>query len=1212
MVLGARPKRSAAELYDQRIAEADGATLAARTESLHGKQHPKKLSPGGHRTHDRVMELWKVYLEKRVPELGETVVLLAEPVEGCDPPTESILKDFTRFMGLSIQGRLAEFATRKTIMCYLRAFSAAWRRRTYDYIPKLVRTKAFDYLTTDAFKDAAPLTTRTRHKDDADIGDVTVLIDEIYADTHYMRTTQSRFMTTYALLIAALSTERPGAIVEATDYRGTNEAILWGDHQFWVIPNDEDPYRPFLAIIVTIRNLKGLRLNDGANKMFFLLPEPDCYRIVDAFMYACVLGIMDGIFVDVSTLEEIFFPKHPCTIAHKLSIRPDKAKLPVVRKEMIIDGRWSVDHEFAMPYFMIAYRLRMLSLKAGFQRWMTFYCMRRGQANRLNHEVTEEERLQMMGHTTRSKVFQIAYLTRVSNVNLSAILAERMDNDATTTAAIGSMSCGRDTNAPLALDASEVTAIRSEPELVDLRSKKQETISKIADEQAKLDLISEEDEEAFEAQCAVVNNLRGDAKALERRHLALFTAEHRIRLIEKRDAYFAGASRRQLTGEEPPTRAPLAVISTNVSRPSSSTAIAAGKENGHVRRLPRLVSPIQEARTIIVNFTVDAPRYEHLLDSGNALLSIPSHPSPLCYPGEGPTKKNTCGVCNSDLSGKEHVFANSNTATHIHQCLLDDAQAKATAELDKAYAPQRCLWLKCKAKTAFATRDDFVQHVRAHIKSARNNRGPCLWVEEGQACRDSECSEEHFGRIHDINTWPMVRVEYDVPSAETFVDVDGTGDAWRERCYEHYTDLFHPFETRVDEDVDFSDHGVNFTVATENCINFDHGEGFSGARPEFHGHIERLVALAPAFCPCCVYNDQLPIEKRVRQFISTADFQLHLQLHQTQIATHNDPIPCPVPSCGPTTFGPLELLTHLIVYHRVPICGSTKHTSYRQLRLPSPQHLITAEVEPPVVVGKRSREDEEQVPPVEPPVLRKRSRVRMVIEDSDDEEQEPVASKRTDSQAGPSERGKGSDEEPFAGDSQVEAGPSERSKGKRRAQDDDQTSDNEEPAAPRKRRTGAAKKPKVEKTHYCTRHRLQLVDIRNHIPSACDATEFRIRHEDYTRTTWGPKYNLEEWLKTAPPHIPMVEETIKHKKKMVLSDELCRYKCAGCKKEFVSIAEHFNGLRSTTTKCGRKTFFVRGSDGKFGTTLTTLAMLSSAAAGPSTAGPSGAHDSEPE
>lgn len=45
---------------------------------------------------------------------------------------------------------------------------------------------------------------------------------------------------------------------------------------------------------------------------------------------------------------------------------------------------------------------------------------------------------------------------------------------------------------------------------------------------------------------------------------------------------------------------------------------------------------------------------------------------------------------------------------------------------------------------------------------------------------------------------------------------------------------------------------------------------------------------------------------------------------------------CPVPSCGTKLFTDFELRTHLVAFHRLPVCGTTRHTLVRHLRLPSP------------------------------------------------------------------------------------------------------------------------------------------------------------------------------------------------------------------------------------------------------------------------------------
>jgi len=65
---------------------------------------------------------------------------------------------------------------------------------------------------------------------------------------------------------------------------------------------------PWIVIIVRIRLLKGWREDDSKEKLFFLYPEGDGNRSSCPVMAFLALALEDGVFADVSTIEEILFP----------------------------------------------------------------------------------------------------------------------------------------------------------------------------------------------------------------------------------------------------------------------------------------------------------------------------------------------------------------------------------------------------------------------------------------------------------------------------------------------------------------------------------------------------------------------------------------------------------------------------------------------------------------------------------------------------------------------------------------------------------------------------------------------------------------------------------------------------------------------------------------------------------------------------------------
>ncbi|SJL01047.1 uncharacterized protein ARMOST_04363 [Armillaria ostoyae] len=92
-------------------------------------------------------------------------------------------------------------------------------------------------------------------------------------DTEGFRTARMMLQVLYALLLQSLSSEHPGAIIESSSHFGTNEALMWRDHEFHVLPNPDDPHSPIILIRIKIHLLKGYRKNNATYKEFLLMPE---------------------------------------------------------------------------------------------------------------------------------------------------------------------------------------------------------------------------------------------------------------------------------------------------------------------------------------------------------------------------------------------------------------------------------------------------------------------------------------------------------------------------------------------------------------------------------------------------------------------------------------------------------------------------------------------------------------------------------------------------------------------------------------------------------------------------------------------------------------------------------------------------------------------------------------------------------------------------
>lgn len=271
-----------------------------------------------------------------------------------------------RWLGIVLKGRLDRYVVKSTVESYIYKFFALWRQYAFLPVPSHYRLHVMAYFYSVDFEKTSKLSTKSRVKETANVVDLEVLIRGALADKKYFRTNRARNDLITTSLISSTTTERPGAVVESSCYRGSNECMTWDDFAFWVIPNPVDPYRPLFALILRASLLKNHRDDESVAKYSFLLMEPDSHRHMDLVMYSLVAAFEDEIFEDLQTPEEIFFPDHPCTKAHQLRIKESSRTQPVFRKEVFDGKKWITSETLAMPAHFASAFYRKLSLFLGF------------------------------------------------------------------------------------------------------------------------------------------------------------------------------------------------------------------------------------------------------------------------------------------------------------------------------------------------------------------------------------------------------------------------------------------------------------------------------------------------------------------------------------------------------------------------------------------------------------------------------------------------------------------------------------------------------------------------------------------------------------------------------------------------------------------------------------------------------------------------------
>ncbi|KAK0460972.1 uncharacterized protein EV420DRAFT_1477844 [Desarmillaria tabescens] len=1143
-----------------------------KDKSFFSRRFVKKLARASLGVVRRLKRDWKEFCNAQpednpfqvYPEIDINTKL---PPRDTHPIIEAFIA-FTTHQALSSKGRISEYATRDTIRSLMGSFFGIWRREALKPLPYDYTQQVYTYIDSEELEQIAPLCTDSMPKHSMSAADFEVLSRALFRDTGF-RTLRMALQVAYLVNLQSLMTERPGAIVEGTKYHGTNEALKWGEHEFHIIPNSDDPHHPLVIVKVKIHRQKGYRGKKSVYKEFILYPEPNANRAMCPVAQVVALAIQDQIFAHVTTAEEIFCPKHAPTKHHILSIKPSALSQCVARAEVLVKGIWGTSSDRALSYSVYSAHLRRVSLADGFIIHVTPYCFRRGASNRISRELGENDLHTLMGHTANSQKFISAYQSRLVDADLSAVLYDREENSEHVQAgkAVSSMSARRDNNAPVELPLEHMGEILNEPELVDMRQTRQKLANEIS-ATSKLLVSADVDEEEQNAVSAKILELK--------RTITLHDREYR-NIIRREKKYLPHK-------------------------------ITRGKENASgLMPVSKPISRTDALEQLIGNFFDAGLSFDTTADSIlgyiDALNNIPAKHKAVCYLGESPDENNECPACGKECTITEMP---KGIGRHIHSCIANTMQEQATLNADEAFKQTQCFWNGCFAsKTVWKTRKAHLKHLTNHINwlkslSIRGDTRRCRWYEQDRICNETAAEdddsfwEDHFASAHGINTSTTIRVDHCASCGEWYEDLYGDCSAWNDHCIGHYEDAFAPFQERLDQDV-ILQHDEN-VIVVDGTAEYDPTTGFGGKQPLLHGYIEQYIALRPFYCPFCVFDTTKPMFSRMKQFRDNTIYSRHV--FQQHLNDLEDDSACPVPSCGIHVYSVFDLVYHLVLYHRLPLVGTNPSRNTRKLRIPTKDDAGKLVIP----LAQNQAKTKAKANPLDPEPVRKRTakgkkkardsseeetipkRATSVIEISDDE---PVA--RSSSvifvEPGPSKRriviSDESDQEKTK-KQRIEAQQSKTKKqrfeelvaGPLTADDDDDDDDDDDGIddhtrrylclgcynqyqdiqthsggipvrleLPSKRRlpkacpewetvqlcvpphvdtSVAGSTSKKNRYHYCTTCKLQFTDIRDHIPDKCQSKTFRIKDPNnpaHRRARNAPLYTFVEWVKTAPPRV---------------------------------------------------------------------------------------------
>ncbi|KAJ7888111.1 hypothetical protein B0H14DRAFT_3127394 [Mycena olivaceomarginata] len=970
MVLLTTPRLTAHQRLDNLRAE-QPALDAIFNDGLDNTHHFKMLAQPTLENHDRVMEKWRSFVSynpRGYPDLPTELEV------GIPDIPEGAIKAFIAFLAGSIEGRLDVHCTRGTVMNHLYTFFACMGRHAKLFVPIATRRQLSAFVNSPDLDSISPLSTKIRPKPIADAHDLDAIIRFVWNDTKIFPTNRGKIQFNLVNLIASLTSQRPGSIIESVKYKGSNECLQWQDVEFVVVPNPKDPAHPNVVVGLRFRFTKGQRNKEKYFQKYYILFEPAGHRAACCGTMLLALAIEDGALQDVTDVEDVLSPQTPPNRPHTLQIADKSCSQPICRSEVVENGVYIISATDALQGAVHNARLTTVVFYFGGKINLTMYGWRRAAGNRFNVLLSESDREALMGHRGGSHMFANSYQTRSYTHDFGGMLHGRERDPAGEALAYSAttLSVDRDPDAPTCLDLFEMAALNAEPELISMRTQRLQLRADAKSFILQLKTLDPDDPELDDARTDLHAQLRSTIVELKKScavYSALRGREMSARLKVKRAAWFKDGSRRQLSGEaQAAPRTPL--VDKTVSRPVPFVhriVTSEGKENGKsATNQPAFnMSPInpQDALFEVLYHSSEPCLADDITAAVNMFSGLPARRFAHCYPGEHPTTDEKCPVCGTDC--RRGALGSKSIGGHIHNCILNQRRQTVQEQMDAQYVPRPCSWDDCPDAdddTYFATRAEFVAHLQRHIKKA--DKTGCKWKVDEKCCGDDEPQDwfTHFARCHDINAKTLVEVRYCVVCPVWHVDERGDNLTWELHLHEHFDSLFSRFSIRPDDnDIDLTPLGIQFTPPVDNGVEYQNGSGFDGELPEFHGEIVDGIPVTPMYCPWHVFDETADIEDRMRQWIRNDHYLKHLQTHKIDL-TETDNL-CPVPSCGTRRFTQLDLESHMVAFHRVPLYSSTRQTRIRCLNLPPPPQPAS---EPSVIDLAHLNDDLMHIDPPQP------------------------------------------------------------------------------------------------------------------------------------------------------------------------------------------------------------------------------------------------------
>ncbi|KIJ08226.1 hypothetical protein PAXINDRAFT_158198, partial [Paxillus involutus ATCC 200175] len=317
----------------------------------------------------------------------------------------------------------------------------------------------------------------------ADGVDVCLLQKELWSEKDPIVSTRMHLQVSVFIGISAATASCPGTIVESSCWEGSNEALIYKDLVFTILPPSQcsnllpsigdtalqtvPSKSAMLALKLRFNLLKCHHKEEGYYTDTVIQTERLEELGLCLVTNFLIMALQDQAFEVVHNLDDLEHLMANATTPINLSIKASMKKVPVLRN---YEGRTKViSATKALTYNALYFQLVKLGIQAGFEERLNPYCLRRMGANNMDESaaVSAEQRRQVMSHEVTSRIFSSSYLSPLIHADLMGVAMGRQESlDAVH--AIGRMSLNADKEAPIALSVEGTARIWKLPEIQEL------------------------------------------------------------------------------------------------------------------------------------------------------------------------------------------------------------------------------------------------------------------------------------------------------------------------------------------------------------------------------------------------------------------------------------------------------------------------------------------------------------------------------------------------------------------------------------------------------------------------------------------------------------------------------------------------------------------------------------------------------------------------